>query len=94
MAGFNRIKDSINIFVDISGIDSILASTDWIAPEGRYLRGVLITTSGNLKYDYIGGHGTTLPISVASNSFTELRGHAITKIYKTGTTCAGISGLL
>lgn len=66
--------------VDISATDHTFS---------RATRGLIVNVAGNVKADFVGG-STGITLTLLAGVIYPLR---LTKIYKTGTTATGITGL-
>lgn len=66
--------------IDISSVDHTFTADKGPA------RALLVTASGNVKFQMDDGSDITLPVAVTSNHYHEIRGYMIRKVYKTSTT--------
>ena len=81
-------KDGVDNYSETTGIS--LASTDYEHPT-LFMTGIICGAgSGNIKIEMANGGTMVLPVTVDSGYFQEvLRGYAINKIIRTGTTFSG-----
>jgi len=80
----------IKIFIGCELVD--ISEGDHVFEEEK--RGLFVTSTGNVKFQYADGTDLTLPVSVPASGHFELRGHFIKKIYKTGATATVLCGLV
>ena len=81
------------VTVDLSSTDHTFV--DAVSGLAAPVRGIRCHGSGNLKVQYFDGSEDTIPVVCPASDHVEvLRGHVITKVFKTGTTIsAAITGL-